>query len=45
MFLELIFQYLTRIWVGYLGVHFEVGGGVGSKITPCLKVVIIMLET
>ena len=32
---------LAQIWVGFLGVHFEVGG----KITPCLKLVRIMLET
>ena len=30
---------LTLIWVGLLGVCFEVGGGV----TPCLKLVRIML--
>ena len=36
---------LTLIWVGFLGVRFEVGGG--DKITPppCLKLVTIMLET
>ena len=34
--------FLTLIWVGFLGVHFEGGGG---KITPCLKPVRIMLET
>ena len=33
---------LTLIWVGFLGVGFEVRG---SKITPCLKPVRIMLET
>ena len=32
---------LTIIWVGFLGLHFEVRGG---KITPCLKLVRIMLE-
>ena len=32
---------LTLIWVGSLGVHVKVGG---SKITPCLKLVRIMLE-
>ena len=37
------FMYLTLIWVCFLGVHFEVGGG--GKITPCLKLVRIMLET
>ena len=30
---------LTLIWVGFLGVRFEVVG----KITPCLKLVTIML--
>ena len=35
---------LTLIWVDFLGVPFEVGGR-GSKITPCLKLAIIMLET
>ena len=34
---------LTLIWVGFLGVHFEKGGG---KIALLLsKTVIIMLET
>ena len=33
---------LTLIWMGFLGVHFEVGV---SKFTPCLKLVRIMLET
>ena len=35
---------LTLIWVGFLGVRFEVGGG---KITPppCLKLVRTVLET
>ena len=33
--------YLTLIWVGFLGVRFEVGG----KIPPRLKLVKIMLET
>ena len=32
---------LNLIWVGFSGVCFEVGG----KITPCLKLVRIMLET
>ena len=32
---------LTLIWEGSLGVCFEVGG----KITPCQKLVNIMLET
>ena len=39
---------LTLIWVGFLGVRFEVVGGGGGKITappPCLKPVRIMLET
>ena len=35
-----ISQLLTPIWVGFLGVRFEVGG----KITPCLKLVRIILE-
>ena len=34
---------LTLIWVGFLGVHFEGGGGV--KLPPSLKLVRIMLET
>ena len=25
---------LTLIWVGFLGIHFEVGGGGGGEITP-----------
>ena len=29
---------------GLLGVRFEVGGRVGGKITPCLKLVRIMIE-
>ena len=35
---------LTLIWVGFLGIRFEVGGG---KIIPppCLKLVRVMLET
>ena len=39
------FDGLTLIWVGFLGVHFEVGGGGGGKITPRLKLVTVMLET
>ena len=35
---------LTLIWVGFLGVRFEVKGG-GVKITPYLKSVRFMLET
>ena len=38
---------LTQIWVGSLGVRFEMGDwgrGEGGKITPCLKLR-IMLET
>ena len=35
---------LTLIWMGFLGVRFEVGEG-GGKNTPCLKPVRIMLET
>ena len=34
---------LTLVWVGFLGARFEVGGG--GKITLCLKLVRIMLET
>ena len=34
---------LTLIWVGFLGVRFEVGGG--GQIPPRLKLVRIMLET
>ena len=34
---------LTIIWVGFLGVRFEVEGG--GKTTPCLKLVRITLET
>ena len=38
-------KYPTLIWVGLLGVRFEVGGWLG-KITPsCLNFVRIMLET
>ena len=33
---------LTIIWVGFLGLHL--GGREGGKITPCLKLVRIMLE-
>ena len=37
---------LTQIWVGFLGVCFEVeGGDGGGKITLCLKLIRIMLET
>ena len=35
---------LTLIWVGFLGVRFEVEGG-GGKITPCLKLIRVTLET
>ena len=34
---------LTLICVGFLGVRFEVERG--GKITPCLKIVRVMLET
>ena len=37
------YEKLTLIWVGFLGFHFEVGGGV--KLLPCLKLVRFMLET
>ena len=35
---------LTLIWVGFSGVRFEMGGG-GVKLSPCLKLVKITLET
>ena len=35
--------YITLIWVGFLRVRFKVGGR--GKITLCLKLVRIMLET
>ena len=35
---------LTLIWVDFLVVRFEVEGG-GKTTTPCLKLVIITLET
>ena len=38
-------NYLTLIWVGFLGVRFEVGVGQGVKLPPCLKLVRIMLES
>ena len=37
--------HLTLIWVGPLGVRFEVGGGGWGKITPCLKLVRIMVKS
>ena len=40
-----LFGYLTIIWVGFLGVCFEVGEGRGVKLPPCPKFVKIMLET
>ena len=36
---------LTLIWVGFLGVCFEVGGGVKLPPPPGLKLVRDMLET
>ena len=36
---------LTLIWVGFLGVCFEVVGAGGKITAPCLKIVCIMLET
>ena len=40
---------LTLIWVGFLGVHFDVGKMGGGGITPLSKIArimfIIMLET
>ena len=39
----MLFFTLTLIWVGFLGVRFEVWGE-GGKNTPCLKLVRIMLE-
>ena len=41
-------MFLVLIWVGFVGVHFEVcaeGGVWVIKTTPCLKLVRIMLET
>ena len=38
-------RFLTLIRVGFLGVLLEVGQGGGGKITPCRKLVRIMLET
>ena len=35
---------LTLIWVGFLRVRFEVRRG-GGKITPCLKLIRVMLES
>ena len=35
---------LTLIWVGFIGVSFEVWGGGGGKITAFLKLARIMLE-
>ena len=43
IFLYYTISTLTLIWVRFLGVRFEVGGR--GKITPCLKLVRIMLET
>ena len=40
---QAIFGQVTLIWVGFLGIRFEVGGG--GEITTCLKLVRIMLET
>ena len=39
--LEFLYNILTLIQLGLLGVRFTVGG----KITPCLKLVRIMQET
>ena len=45
------FMNVTLIWVGFLGVRFDVKkglgweGGGGGKITPFLNLVRIMLET
>ena len=40
-------DYLTLIWVGFLGIRFEVGGGKITCLPPprCLKLVRIMLAT
>ena len=38
-----LIAFLTLIWVGFLGVRFEVDGR--GKTTPCLKPVRIMLQT
>ena len=46
LYADLIESILTLIWVGFLGVRFEVrGGSVGDKFTPCLKLARIKLET
>ena len=45
VYLHFFFNHINPIWVGFLGVRFEVGGG--GKITgppPYLKLVGIMLE-
>ena len=36
---------LTLIWVDFLGVLFEMEGGGGVKLPPCLRLVKITLET
>ena len=35
---------LTLIWVGFLGVHFDVGKMGGRKLHPCLKLLELCLE-
>ena len=40
--LQSLLPILTLIWVGFLGVRFEEGGG-EIKLIPCLKLVRIML--
>ena len=40
--IKVLLVVLTLIWVGLLGVRFEVGG---VKLPPCLKPVRTMLET
>ena len=39
-----VMKELTVIWMGFLGVRFEVGGVEGVKL-PSLKLVRVMLET
>ena len=41
----LLTKKLNLIWMDFLGVRFQLGEGRRGKITPCLKLVRIMLET
>ena len=45
IFIKVFQCILTLIWVGFLGVRFEVGWGVKLPTPPGLKLVRIMLET